>query len=456
MGRNISRRHFIHAVTAAAAAPCIWTRTARAAQGSSPNNRIVLGVIGCGVRARTLISRGFIHRPDVQFTAVCDADRTRREAARDAIESRYRAAGEGASFKGCKVYGDYREMLADKDLDAVIIAAPDHWHAILTIEACKAGKDVYCEKPLTLTLHEAGLVAQAVRKHKRVLQTGSQQRSDEDFHKACTLVRNGAIGQVKHVIVNVGSTSRPCALPEQPAPEGLNWDLWLGPAPKRGYHETLAPKGTEYIDKSMDPLAKEPFYPQWRAYREFSGGMMTDWGAHHFDIAQWGLGMDGKQPVKISPPKGEQDQPGYEPLTYEYETGVRMMRNNRYENQAINSGVRFVGANGWIQVSPGLFESSDPKLKNMPESQWNAGAVKLDRSRDHYQNFLDCVRSRQDPICKVEIGASSVSVCHIGNIAWWVGKPLTWDYTKRRFSDSDADKWLDRDRRAPYLLPKID
>jgi len=436
----ITRRQFVKTATAATlAAPYVVTSPIRAAEGQvAPSGKIVMGVIGCGIQSRHLINK-FINKSEAQLVAVADVDKSRRDAAAKKIEDKYAKDKERPTFKGCAIYRDFRELLARKDIDAVIIAAPDHWHAIIAIEACRAGKDIYCEKPLSLTIHEARQMINAVRKLNRVFQTGSQQRSDEEFHKACTLVRNGRIGKVQEVIVNIGSTSRPCDLPEQPIPDGLDWNFWIGPTPYRGYNEVLAPKGAEYN-----------IYPNWRNYREFSGGMMTDWGAHHFDIAQWGLGMDESGPVEIIPPKGEQGNADYQPLTYKYANGAVMMRNDKYKGEGVR-GVKFIGADGWIEVDRGHFKANPEKIAEDP---WS-GKEKLYENRDHYGNFLDCMRSRKKPICDVAIGAHSAMVCHIGNIAWWTDLTLKWDPEKERFDKDEANQWLDRARRAPWNLPTV-
>jgi len=435
---SFSRRDFVKAATAlVAAGPTILTSPIRAAGGQpAPNDKIVMGAIGCGIQMRHLINRfqGFDH---TQLVAVCDVDKTRREAAKKTIENRY--AKQKRESKGVAVHSDFRELLANKDIDAVIIAAPDHWHAIIVLTACKAGKDIYCEKPLSLTIHEARQMVNAVRKYGRVFQTGSMQRSSEEFHKACTLVRNGRIGTVKEVVVSIGGTSVPCDLPDEPTPEGMNWDWWLGPAPKRGYNKELAPEGATYN-----------VYPHWRNYREFSGGGMTDWGAHHFDIAQWGLGMDESGPIEVSPPKDRQGRPGYQPLTYKYATGTVMMRDDRHNGDRIN-GVKFYGTDGWIEVNRGYFKASSEDVSKDP---WS-GKINLYESRDHYNDFLEAMKSRKKPICDVEVGARSVSVCHMGNISWWLDKPLKWDPVKERFNDDEANQWLDRKRRDPWPLPEV-
>jgi predicted dehydrogenase len=444
-GNAITRRNFVKTAAAiAASGPYIITSCARGpavkpVKKFGPNERIVMGVIGCGIQSRHLINR-FIASRDAQIVAVCDVDQTRREVAAKGIDGRQSKEAAVGTYKGCAIYGDFRKVLDRSDIDAVIIAAPDHWHAILVIEACKAGKDIYCEKPMSLTIHEAREMIRAVRKYNRVFQTGSMQRSSEEFHKACTLVQNGRIGKVQHVIVNIGGTSRPCDLPDQPIPEGMNWDWWIGPTPYRGYNEELAPMGATYS-----------VYPHWRNYREFSGGMMTDWGAHHFDIAQWGLGMDKSGPVEIIPPKGEQDSADYQPLTYQYANGVSMERNNQYKGEKTR-GARFIGTDGWIEVDRGYFKAVPEEIAKEP---WS-GSIKLYESRDHYGDFLNSMRTRKPPICDVEIGASSVIVCHIGNIAWWTNQRLKWDPKKERFVDNaEANRWLDRKRRGPWQLPKV-
>ena len=243
---------------------------------------------------------------------MCEVDGTRREHARTRVDQAYSQAG--ASYQ-CDSYSDFRELLGRDDIDAVCIATPDHWHAIAIIEACRAGKDVYCEKPLTLTITEAKRCIEAVRKHKRVLQTGSQQRSSAmgRFREACEIVRSGRLGQIRFVTVSVGGPSSWCDLPEEPMEPGLDWDLWLGPAPQRPYNSILSPRGVH------------DHYPAWRKYREYSGGGHADIGAHHYDIAQWALGMDESGPVRILPPESPDANHG---VKYVYENGVEMLHVN--------------------------------------------------------------------------------------------------------------------------------
>ena len=396
----------------------------------APSERLTLGFIGMGMMNRGHLG-WFLGQKDVQVVAVCDVDSTRREHARGTVEKRYAAQTKKGTYKGCAAFKDFRDLLKRGDIDAVVIATPDHWHAIPAIEACKAKKDVYCEKPLSLTILEAKRMMEAARKYERVFQTGSQQRSDREFRMACELVRNGRIGKIKTVNVNVGGPSKPCDLPEEKMEPGLDWDLWLGPAPKRGYNSVLSPRGIHN------------HFPDWRQYREYSGGMMTDWGAHHFDIAQWGLGMDDSGPVEIIPPSDPKAQKG---LRYVYANGVEVVHDG-------GGGVQFIGSEGEITVNRGKLSSKPEKLIKEPLGE---KAIRLYQSPGHQRDWLNCVRNRKKPICDVEIGARSVTVCHLGNLAYWNHRKLRWDPKKWQFvDDREATKWLDRERRSPWKLPTL-
>jgi predicted dehydrogenase len=312
-----------------------------------------------------------------------------------------------------------------------VIATPDHWHAIPVIEACRAKKDIYCEKPLSLTIREAKLMMDAVRKHDRVFQTGSQQRSSREFRLACSLVRSGRLGKIKTVNVNVGGPSRWCDLPEEEMEAGLDWDRWLGPAPERPYNAVLSPRGVH------------DHFPNWRQYREYSGGMMTDWGAHHFDIAQWGLGMDESGPTEVIPPDDPNTERG---VRYLYENGVEVVHGP-------GGGVQFIGENGEITVNRGKLESNPASIIEEPLGEDD---VKLYESPGHQRDWLNCIRSRERPICDVEIGARSAAVCHLGNLAYWHDRRLKWDPKNWRFpDDEEANTWLDIDRREGYELPEV-
>jgi len=409
-------------------APMLLPSTVWMSRGASgPNNRITLGYIGAGKQADHLL-RSYLPHPDVQVVAVCDVDTTRREHRRKMVEDFY-GAKQDKDFRGCAALIDYRELNARKDIDAVVISTPDHWHAEQVIGAANAGKDIYCEKPLSLTIAEARAMVNAVRSNERVFQTGSMQRSDNAFYKACTLVRNGVIGAVKKVYVSVGGPSKWCDLAAETVEPGLDWNLWLGPAPVRPYNSVLSPRGVHN------------HFPNWRAYREYSGGGMTDWGAHHFDIAQWGLGMDESGPVEVIPP-GVQ---GAEQLTYRYANGVIMVRGGL---EGYGYGVVFVGEKGKICCDRGRFMAEPEALGQVDLASL---PVQLYRSTNHYRDFTQCIRSRRRPVCDVEIGARSVTVCHLGNLAYWNQRALRWDPLTERFEgDAEANTWLDTAKRNPW------
>ncbi len=427
MTLHLTRRHFLKTTTAAAlTAPLLLSSSGAAPGQKGPNDRITLGFIGVGTQGRGLLDN-FLSQHGTQVVAVCDVDTTRREHSRKRVEEFYGAKAD-AEFKGCTAYKEFQDLLARKDIDAVVIAAPDHWHAYIAIAACNAGKDVYCEKPLSLTIYEARAMVKAARKNQRVFQTGSMQRSSSEFRKTCELVRNGRIGKVKQVIVDVGPPSRPCDLPEEPMEPGLNWDLWQGPAPARGYNSILSPRGVH------------THFPDWRNYREYSGGMMTDWGAHHFDIAQWGLGMDESGPVDIIPPEDPKATKG---LRYIYANGVEVLHGD-------SGGVLFIGTEGKILVNRGKFEATPASLAEAPLDD---KCIRLYNSYNHPKDFLDCVRSRKKPICDVEIGCRSVTVCHLGNLAYWNHRRLKWDPAAEKFvGDKEANQWLDRPKRGPWKV----
>jgi predicted dehydrogenase len=429
--RGINRRDFVAGAASALALPLIVPASVLGdVKRDKPSERLTVGFIGLGTMNRHHLNH-FLGQKDVQVMAVCEVDTTRREAAQKTVNERYAKDTKSGTFKDCAAYNDFHELLARKDIDAVVIATPDHWHAIIAIEACKANKDVYCEKPLSLTIQEARMMMQAARKYKRVFQTGSQQRSDREFRVACELVRSGKIGKIKTVNVNVGPPSRPCDLPEEKEEPGLDWDRWLGPAPKRGYNSVLSPRGVHTN------------FPDWRQYREYSGGMMTDWGAHHFDIAQWGLGMDESGPIHIIPPEDPKATRG---VRYLYANGVEVVH-------ADSGGIQFIGSDGEITVNRGKLESKPTEIIKIALTDKD---VHLYHSKGHQRDWLDCIRTRKRPICDVEIGARSVTVCHLGNLAYWHHRKLHWDPKNWVFLDDEsANHWLDREHRDPYKLPEV-
>jgi len=425
-----SRRAFLKAAASAFAVPMIVPRSVFAAEGTPPGERITVGFIGTGKMAHDYHLSTLSTFKDVECVAVCDVDTNRRLHARKVIEDRY--AKDGRGTKGIADYNDFRELIARKDIDAVCIASPDHWHAIAAIEACKAGKDVYCEKPLTLTIREAQLCIQAVRKHKRVLQTGSQQRSGVfgQFPLACELIRSGRIGKVKTVHVGVGGPSRWCDLKEEPTEPGLDWDLWLGYAPTRPYNSALSPRGVHN------------HFPAWRSYREYSGGGLTDIGAHHFDIAQWALDLDHSGPVEVVPPEDAKAESGAR-LVF---AGVEIIHGGP-------SGCTFEGSDGKLSIDRGKLTAEPQSLLKEPIGEKD---VHLPRTKGHHRDWIDCIRSRKDPIAHVDAGARTATLCHLLNLAYWNRRKLRWDAANWKFiGDSEADTWLDRPRRDPWQLPKV-
>ncbi len=423
---RLTRRTFF-GTSAAMAAPFFVPGTALGRGRTAPSERITVGVIGTGKMYSGFHTNTLLGFDDVQIVAVCDVDTNRRTLAKNKIDAKY-------GGKSCDAYSDFRKVVERDDVDAVLIATPDHWHAIPVVEACKAGKDVYCEKPLTLTIGEAKRCIDAVRKHERVLQTGSQQRSSVfgPFRKACEFVRSGRIGKVERVTVGVGGPSKWCDLPGEPLEPGLDWDTWLGPAPERPYNSILSARGG--ISKP---------WPQWRAYREYSGGGHTDIGAHHYDIAQWALGMDESGPVKIVPPEDPSKGTG---VKYVYENGVEMTHGGA-------GGCTFFGTEGTLRVDRGHLSCDPADAIKEPLAD---DEVHLYESPGHHRDWINCIRERRRPVADVEIGARSATVCHLGNLAYWHGRELHWDPKKWTFGeDAEANGWLDYDRRGPWQLPEV-
>ena len=451
------------AVGGAVAAPTIIPSSALGNdQKAPPSERLNVAFIGVGKQNQSHLN-AFAGRKDAQVMAVCDVDKTRREHFKNAINEKYTKL-ERKDYKGCDGYEDYQEVLGRKDIDAVFIATPDHWHTAIAMAAAAAGKDIYCEKPLTLTIAEAKTLMDAVRKHDRVFQTGSQQRSEGPFRQAAEMILNGRLGKIKEVFVGIGATSKPRDLPDQTPHEGLNWDKWLGQAPKQEYNEVLCRKGL--------PDAY-PFNPGWRDYREFSGGHVTDWGAHHLDITQWALGMDNYGPVEILPPEKEGDKYGGKLIYRGSPVGEEIVvhhaevvwtepsANPPREGQGPRgprretNGIRFVGERGELFVNRGTIESKPGSVVKEPLS---VSEQKLYKSTNHHNNFVECVRERRRPICDVEIGARSVTACHLLNLAYWNNQKLKWDPMRWEFvgaNAAEANKWRGREQREGYRLPPI-
>jgi predicted dehydrogenase len=428
--REMSRRRFIKSAFGTAAAsvafPYLVPSSTLGRSGvAAPSERITLGFIGTGKQSKHLMS-SFLNSPGTHVVAGCDVDKLKLLRGKKIVEDHY-ASKNGGSYKGCDTYGDFRELLARDDIDAVVIATPDHWHAITVIQSAEAGKDIYCEKPLSQTIAEARAMVNAVRRYGRVFQTGSMQRSDWHFRLGCELVLNGYIGELKHVTVGVGGPAGNPPLPAQPVPDYLDWDMWLGPAQWRTYNSELSPH-----------LSWDGF-PNWRNNSRFGGGGMTDWGAHHFDIAQWGMGMDESGPVEIIPPDGKD----YKVLTYKYASGVTMTRDKA-------NGVLFTGTEGEVETNRGHLRTNPENLK---DKKLGPNEIHLYECRNHYTDWLDAIRKRSRPICDIETGCRSVSVCHLGNIAYKLGRPLNWDPKREVFvGDPGANRLLSRPMRSPWHL----
>ena len=419
------RRDFLTAagtgVGLALGTPHFLTSSALGAEGRSPaSERIGIGHIGINWMGSGHLGEYAKNR---EFPSVAVAD----------CDANHLAKAKNTVGEHCKAYEDFRELLDDKDVDAVVIATPDHWHAIMTIMAAQAGKDIYCEKPMSLTIREARAMVNAVRRYGRVFQTGSQQRAEDNFRYACELVRSGRIGEVATVHVSVGGPSGPCYLPAEPTPDYLDWDMWLGPAPWRPFNKGIHPVN-------------------WRSFMDYSGGGMTDWGAHHFDIAQWGLGMDNSGPVEVHPPDGKE----YKTLTYKYANGVVMFHGSA-------NGVLFTGTEGKIEVNRGYLKSWPDEIIKTPIGPGDVHLYKAPPSAWHGNNldWQHCIKSRQRPCCDVEIGCRSITVCHLGNLAYWLKRPLRWDPEKEEIVGEpstslgpgpEAARWLDRPKREPWKL----
>nr|ABX10629.1 GFO/IDH/MocA family secreted oxidoreductase [uncultured planctomycete 3FN] len=431
---SLSRRGFLKSATALAAgrfaAPYIVPSGVLAAAGRpGANDRVGVAYIGVGRRANQLMDLP----PDAQMVAVADVNLPRSES----VAAKHR----------CRSYQYYEKMLEAKDVDAVVVATPDHWHTLPSIHACQAGKDVYCEKPLTLTIREGRVLVEAARKYQRVFQTGSQQRSMAANRQACELIRNNRIGKLHTVIGFNYPSPWLCNLPGQPVPAGLDWDMWCGPTELRPYHKDI-----------YTPRAK----PGWISFRQYSGGEMTGWGAHGLDQVQWALGMDESGPVEVWTDGGPLDAPIYtkpesraagekacsQPkVFFRYANGVVLKLENGPHGGAI-----FIGDEGRISIDRGKFRAEPSSLAT---KSLNSEAVRLEVSDNHMQNWIDCIKSRKRPIADVEIGHRSATVCHLGNIARLLGRILRWDPERETFpGDAQANALIDVERRKPYELPK--
>ncbi|MFP4096624.1 MAG: Gfo/Idh/MocA family protein [Cyclobacteriaceae bacterium] len=425
-----SRRSFLkHSLASLATISIVPSYVLGGSRHVAPSDKFNLAYIGTGKQGRGTLLRKFIEIPEIQITAACDVDKEKLADFVQKASEHYAAQKEQSSYQGISTFEDFREMLKRPDIDGVIVATPDHWHALASIAAADAGKHVYCEKPLSLTVREGRAMVEAARRNNIVFQTGSMQRSWDDFHRAAELVYNGYIGDIQQVVVSVGDPPDACEQPDEPTPAALNWDMWLGPAPDRGYSSFFAP-----------PISWDG-WPRWRYCKNYGGGMMTDWGAHMFDIAQWALGMDNSGPVEVIPPDGKD----YPVLTYRYANGIPMVR----EDFGKGNAIKFVGSEGTIEVSREFLNLPD-KLVGQSITQQDKHLYK---SYDHYRDWLHGIRRGEKPICDVEVGHRTATVCNIGNIAYELNRPLKWDPEKEEFvKDKEANKHLSRKMRKPWSV----
>ena len=436
---SLSRRRFL-STTAVASAPFILPSGILSAE-VKPNDKISVGFIGMGKQNGGLMNR-FMGAKEAICVAVSDCDTNRRNAARDKANARQKN-------KDCKAYEDFRELIARKDIDAVCIATPDHWHAIQTIAALESGKDVFCEKPLTHNVHESVEVMKAVKNNKRVLQTGSMQRSSREFRIACELVRNGVIGEIKRTAVNIGGPGRPCDLKTEKDEPGLDWDMWIGPGPMRGYSSVLSPRGVH------------GHFPAWRNYKEYGGGMVCDWGAHMIDIIQWGLNKDSSGPVATIPAKDPKATKG---ALLVYEGDIHMMHGE-------GQGATFYGTDGRVECHRGLLglykgdkliagkSDRNDKSKNLNQEMDRIEAeilkdakVKLYDSNNHVGDFLNSMKSRKKPITNEVVGARTSIACHLLNQTYYNQTAIAWDPKKNTFAKGGDPRWLTRNYRGQWKV----
>lgn len=430
----LTRRDFLHktaAIGAAVSIPSIVPSTVFGA--NAPSNRITMGMIGMGGQMGGHL-RFMLSRKDVQVVAVCDVYQDKRENAKSQVERSYAQNNESGTYKGCDAYNEYENICSRPDIDAVFICTPDHWHIPICLAAMKSGKDVYCQKPLTLTINEGKLLREASKQYGTIFQVGSQQRSENSFRTAAEIVRNGWIGKIKTCYAQLGRFADPQVLPEEPIPNGFDYDRWLGSTPWYPYN-------------SQRVLGN--FGGGWRCFWEYGARKNGDWGAHHFDIIQWALGMDNSGPVKFIPKGWE----GTQYQTHVYADGVTVLRDCpvRCAENPGNNMIQFIGEEGQVFVSRnGLLNTLPVELVKRP---FGPSDIRLYNSISHEGNWLDCIKSRKEAICPAEIGHRTATICHLNAIAERIGRPLEWDpVTETIKNDPEASRWLDRPRRAPYVL----
>jgi len=471
----MNRRQFLGYSALGLAGLTILPSWAQSGVRIAPSDRVVLGFIGLGRQALSDFS-GFAGCPGLQVAACCDVDTMKVERFRNRIMEWQKSKNMNTR---CDGYEFYEDLLNRKDIDAVEVVTPDHWHALQTIHACQAGKDVYCQKPLAYTITEGLAMVKAVRENKRVLQVGSQQRSGKEFQKAIELVQTGAIGHIEKIYARVGEPPTPLNLPEEAVPANLNFNQWMGPLndPKIHYHPDLCPP------ISLNPARGETLWGAWRWYQETGNGYTADWGAHMFDIAQAAIGMDGSGAVEYIP-KGYNGAPY---AAMKYANGIIMTEQPYLDDNEAAQGIKFFGTKGWIEVARGYLACSDSSKvpeelagrRPMNEAQraeaaaQRAAQTAAQRSRQgeqqraatnalsfeisspHMQDFIDCIRSRKNPIAPVEVGCSTNTLCCLANISLELKRPVKWDPATLSFVDdkaAEAHRLYSYEYRRPYSL----
>ncbi len=458
--RKVSRREFIGMSVTGSLGALVSMRgfpsivPASVFGKTAPSNRINVGAIGTGRISRGHDLPGVWQYDNARIVAVCDLD-SRRLADAKKLVNDYYSKKIDKTYEGVTGYGNYRELLTNKDIDAVVISTPDHWHALIGIDAVEAGKDVYLQKPASLTIREGRALSNAVQRTGRIFQIGSQQRSSTQFRYAAELVRNGRIGQLKTVQVGLPVDPSGEEETEMPTPRNLNYDMWLGTTPYVYYTEKRVHPQNGY-DR-----------PGWLRCEQFGAGMITGWGAHHIDSAHWAMGTEYTGPVEAFgwanfPTKGLWDVHGKFRTEALYEGGVRMIVSDAFPN-----GIKFEGTNGWIFVSRGdeAVTASDPIAKLKDNKALSASDPKiitsvigpdeihLYESKEHHGNWLECIRSRQQPIAPVEVGHRACSACLIHHIAMKLKRKVFWDPVRESFkNDDEANRMLSRPQRSPYTL----
>lgn len=456
--RDLTRRSFLKLSFGSTAATLFLPTIAPSSVfgADAPSNKINIGQIGCGRIARDMDLPGILKHDVARVVAVCDVDSKRLEAGKKFVDSFYTKKAGAPGTVEVRTYGDYRDLIKDKSIDAVAISTPEHWHAEPIIAAALAGKDIYVQKPLTMTIAEGRAVSDIVQARKRAFQIGSQQRSGQQFRFACELVRNGRIGKIKTVEIGLPIDPAGHEEPEMPVPPNLNYDLWLGCTPQ-----------VPYTEKRVHPQA-DYSRPGWLRIESYCLGMITGWGSHHVDIAHWGMGTELTGPIDAEakaefPKKGIWNVHGAYHIEMQYANGARMIIDNNFTN-----GIKFIGEKGWIFVSRGggratasdpastegkALAASDPKIL---ETRIQPNEIQLCKSSDHHLNWLESIKSRKPAVTTPEEAHRSTSACNIGWIAMKLGRKLKWDPAKEQFlGDAEANALLSRTERAPYGITRL-